>query len=313
MATLHDRPSLVDVYSTPSDFVPESNSVLLFGETPENRVDYVEALKFVGGSTTLVQVRELDRLSFEYQEAHEKRVVQLRSESQLKAMWSRFGNRTIYLDLGGLPHHIWAPLLQSSVYSTVRLLAIYVEPREYRYNVAPTEGDIFDLSERITGISPIPGFASLRDDSDQSFCFVPLLGFEGGRFAFAVEQIQPPGGRIYPIVGIPGFRPEYPFHTYLCNKNTLQETRSWRNVRFAAANDPFALFYSLEEIAEENKGLPIKIATIGTKPHALGAILYAMNRGAGVEIVYDHPIRKAKRTEGVSRLLVYHVSAFLSN
>jgi hypothetical protein len=53
----------------------------------------------------------------------------------------------------------------------------------------------------------------------------------------------------------------------------------------------------------------LQIAPIGTKPHALGAVLFCLSRPRSVELVYDHPIRKLGRTTGASRLLVYDVSS----
>jgi hypothetical protein len=52
----------------------------------------------------------------------------------------------------------------------------------------------------------------------------------------------------------------------------------------------------------------MKVAPIGTKPHAMGAVLFALASSKTVELVYDHPIRKATRTAGKARLLLYEVS-----
>jgi hypothetical protein len=92
----------------------------------------------------------------------------------------------------------------------------------------------------------------------------------------------------------------------------LAATRAWRNARFAQANCPFCLFNLLRDMAEQYPDERIVIAPIGTKPHALGAVLFAVANPDSVELVYDHPIRKAQRTEGAARALVYHVSRFLS-
>lgn len=46
---------------------------------------------------------------------------------------------------------------------------------------------------------------------------------------------------------------------------------------------------------------------MGTKPHALGAALFATVFD-DVELVYDHPIRKQNRSSGAGRCHVYHVS-----
>ena len=56
----------------------------------------------------------------------------------------------------------------------------------------------------------------------------------------------------------------------------------------------------------------MKIAMVGTKPHALGAVLFALTNPARAELIYDHPIRKPGRTGGSDRLLVYHVGAIAS-
>ena len=110
-------------------------------------------------------------------------------------------------------------------------------------------------------------------------------------------------------MGVPGFRPEYPFHTFLGNRIPLIQNGAWRNVRFAIANCPFSLFYVLQDIAADFPHDLLKIAPIGTKPHALGAVLFSLSSSKPVELVYDHPIRKSARTMGAARLLVYHVWA----
>jgi len=310
MAVIRDRPLLVDVHDSPGTFNPE-NGAFILGSSVEDRIGHVGEWKNQATRVRFVHVVEQGKSDFTYLIDSEAKQISLRSERQLQEFWSRLAARTFYLDLTGFAHHVWAPLIRSCLMGGYRLMVIYVEPGDYSYNVTPTEGEIFDLSERISGVSPIPGFAALREAREENVCFVPLIGFEGRRFAYVVEQVQPPGGKIVPIVGVPGFRPEYPFHAYLCNRTTLVETRSWKNMRFATANDPFSLYYLLQDIADENRGDLLKIAPIGTKPHALGAVMFAIVNPQNVELVYDHPIRKAKRTRGFSRLLVYHVSTFL--
>jgi len=193
----------------------------------------------------------------------------------------------------------------------MKLAVVYVEPTDYRHSAAPTEGEIFDLSERIAGVAPIPGFASLNEVADENSRFVPLLGFEGVRLAHILEHVQPQGRKITPIIGVPGFRAEYPFYSFLGNRSVLVKTGAWRNTMFAPAFSPFSLFYVLEELANESDIVHLKIAPIGTKPHALGAVLFALTRPSMVELVYDHPVRKPERTQGTGRLWVYHLSAFI--
>ena len=64
----------------------------------------------------------------------------------------------------------------------------------------------------------------------------------------------------------------------------------------------------LGKIAYDNRNLPMIIAPIGTKPHVIGAILYAIKHPTKVEILYDNPKRNVHRTEGIGRVLVCNVT-----
>lgn len=231
----------------------------------------------------------------------------LRSVADLSGLLDAVSHKAVYLDITGLPHHVWAPLVRSIRMRHEPSFVVYVEPGDYRFSASPTDVTLFDLSEKIQGVAPLPGFVTLRARSDDG-CFVPLLGFEGARFAFILEVVQPKRENIVPIIGVPGFRAEYPFYSYLGNRLQLTQTRAWHNVMFAAANCPFAAYHAIASIAAEYPGRRIQIGLIGTKPHALGAVLYYLDHPDETELLHDHPVRKALRTEGVSRLCVYDLS-----
>ena len=137
------------------------------------------------------------------------------------------------------------------------------------------------------------------------------MGFEGTRISYLLEQVQPVYDKIVPIVGVRGFKPEHPFNSYLGNRIALQETNAWHRIEFADANCPFSLYYLLTDIYERSKIEHIKIALVGTKPNALGAVLFSLEDKSRRELVYDHPIRSSKRTAGKGRLLEYEVAPFL--
>ncbi len=305
---VRDRPLLTDTYPIVDEFTPDSGSAYVYAMSPEHRSEHTRRWQQKSTDVEFVHITAQDASSFRLAGVDEP--ISLRSGRQLVQFWQKLKRQTVYLDITGFGHHVWAPLLRSALELRLQVMATYAEPVEYKFSATPTEGEIFDLSERILGVAPIPGFASLTDARDGGSCFIPLLGFEGTRFAYIVEQVQPPGGKTIPVVGAPGFRPEYPFYAFHGNRSALWETRAWKNVRFAAANCPFSLFYVLQDIADEHPRDLLKIAPIGTKPHALGAVLYTIVGRRNVELVYDHPIRKRDRTEGTARLLVYHVSAF---
>jgi hypothetical protein len=311
MMLIRDCPLPTQVYDHASDFAPEPGSMYVYGISVEARSHHADALAVAGTSVQFCKIVQQDSSEFVCQVEGAMRPVSLRSTKQLTDFWLMFGRRAAYLDITGLAHHVWAPLLRVRLSQTDEVKAVYLEPREYRFSATPTEGEIFDLSEQIQGIAPIPGFISLRNGFGDDVSFVPLLGFEGARLKHILEDVQPPGGKVMPVIGLPGFQPEYPFHTYLGNRLVLMETRAWKNVRFALANCPFSAYYTIQEIAAEHPNDLLKIAPIGTKPHALGAIMYAIVHQDRVELVYDHPMRKAERTEDVGRLFVYAISGFM--
>ena len=312
--SLRNRPIPTKLFNSPERFRPSCDSLYVYSRSTERRSKHVDSWSAQTRGVTLLCISEFSRSTFSYVSKRGKESISLRGSSGLQEFWKSNAKGAVYIDITGLPHHVWGPLLRASLDSNLAVRVVYAEPVEYRFQKSPTPSDIFDLSERIEGIAPIPTFVSLTDEpSEDATVFVPLLGFEGARFAFMLEQVQPPGEKIVPIVGIPGFRLEYPFYAYQGNQLPLRSSGAWKKVRFATANCPFSLYYELEDISQEFCGNRLKIAPIGTKPHALGAFLFAIRSSGTVEIVYDYPIRKARRTEGAARILVYYVSRFVGS
>ncbi|TWT41374.1 hypothetical protein Pla111_30880 [Botrimarina hoheduenensis] len=312
MTAYRDKLPFTAWYDDPLDFTPKVGAVYVARDQGiEDRASHSARLQGLANVTYASVVAE-ERTSVTLRVgASGVQVYPLRSTGQLGKFWAQFTGCAAYIDITGLRHHVWMPLLRTALFADVKTHVVYVEPREYQASVNPTEGQIYDLSEKIEGVEPIPGLASFSRVTD-SMVFAPLLGFEGTRVAHLLEQIQPAVDRVFPVIGVPGFRAEYPFSTYLGNRVALQQSDSWRQVRFADASCPFSLFWTLEKLASEESGCHIKVAPVGTKPHAVGALLFVVGNTAQREIVYDHPIRKAKRTTGASRLLVYDIDGFLS-
>ena len=315
MPAVSDSPLFSSYYDNVDSFVPIAGSTYVYASSIEERSQLPAAwVERHAGNVRFVKISQpLEDSSFTATLPNGSTLkVSLRSRSQLSGLVDSIKAPRVYLDVTGLDHPTWAGLLRSILASRIETCAVYVEPLEYIYSATPCEGEIFDLSERIRGLQPIPGFASLQGPIDD-FLFVPCLGFEGARLAYLVEQLEPNGNNIIPIIGLPGFRPEYPFLAYWANKRPLASTRAWRQVRFARANCPFSMYYTLSEISKTYPKKALRVAPIGTKPHAIGSVLFFLTANEPdhrVEIVYDHPIRKAKGTAGVSRVAVYHVSSF---
>lgn len=240
--------------------------------------------------------------------------IDLRDQQSLQAVIGQLP-QPVYLDFTGFTHRAWAPLVRAAVVLGIReLFLIYVEPGSYTRSTTPSPGQIFDLSETGAGIAPLPGFASLARRTRQvSQCFVPMLGFEGARLGLLLTESDPSSDKIVPVLGLPGFRIEYPFMAYLGNRDHFEESFLHRKVRVAKANCPFDAFQLLQRILTDFPKDLIQIAPIGTKPHSLGAVLFAIARPGRVELMYDNPRRKDKRTTGEARVCLYDVGTFLQS
>jgi hypothetical protein len=304
------QPTLSELFPKLDDFQPVPSSVYVFGTTPEARSAHSPGWEQRAVDVEFVRLANEEDNVAEFASKSRTTTLALRNRSQLREFWMEFQGRVMYLDITGLGHHVWAPLLRAAGEVGGDIRVVYVEPTDYTQRAAPTEGEIFDLSEKIKGIAPLPGFASFTIGPEDDFYLVALLGFEGTRFAYLLEMVQPLGDQVVPLIGAPGFRPEYPFYAYHGNQSPLIDTRGWAMVRYVTANCPFRMFSTLAEIEREFSA-PIKVAPIGTKPHSLGAVLYAIANEGSVELVYDHPVRTAKRTKGASRALVYHVASLM--
>jgi len=216
----------------------------------------------------------------------------------------------VLLDITGLPHNVWAPLLRAAGESGTRTRILYAEPETYRAHPTPASATQFDLTESFEGLAPLPGFVRLSSPEDESKClFIALLGFEGNRPERLVMQIDPLPA-VIPIVGVPGFRIEYPAFTIACNRTLLSEYRAGANLRYVRASCPFSMYEALREIHKDFPGYYMYIAPVGTKPHSVGAILYALKNPTHTEIVFDNPVRKSGRTSGIGVVHIYDFGDF---
>lgn len=299
---------MTDTYTSPIDFAPIDSSIYIYGESDEDRSKHILSWKTSIHHIDFFEITHQSNSSFKIKEKSEE--ILLRSDISLASLWKGLvGGINVYIDITGLSHSVWAAILRSAIDNKFNVLAVYVEPAIYSRSDAPIEGQFYDLSEKITAISPLPGFAVLTPYSEQTL-FIPLLGFEGTRLKFIIEQIQPDNDNIVPVVGLPGFKPWYVFETLRGNKASLIETGAWKSIYYVPGDCPFSCYYLLENVHKKFSDQHIKIAPIGTKPHALAAVMFSLNYPQ-IEIVYDHPVRKLGRTDGTSKLHVYHVSSIV--
>lgn len=307
MLSFANRPRFTEIHPSDSYVLPEP-SLYVSGRSGEVRSYHTSELASRSPDSVFVEVEESSPGQVAIVGQTCATTISLRSSIGLADFWKQ-ASVPCYLDITGLTHPTWAALLRGALKAEVDIRVVYVEPIRYRFNRIRTQGELFDLSVGFAGIGPLPGFLSLAEPREEDILFVPLLGFEGPRFSMVLNQVEVPRDRIMPIIGVPGFQAEFIFYAYQGNRLPLEETRSWMTVQYAAANCPFSLFYILEKVLLQSQQSFMRIAPIGTKPHSLGAVLFALAHPDRVELIYDHPVRRKARSTGAARLLIYHVAA----
>lgn len=216
----------------------------------------------------------------------------------------------IWVDITALAYGTWAAILREAIPASVAVVVTYAEPAEYTRSTHPLRGLRFNLSKRTTGLAPLPGFVRLFSPAGTEAILVPMLGFEGDRLQRVLEETDFDLRLTFPIVGLPGFRPEYPFLSLDGNARSLERAPLHRNIRFARANCPFEAYLAIDDLRRQEEAAHVTLAPIGTKPHALGALLQALRNPSETTIVYDHPVRSERRTSGAASLCVYRISEF---
>jgi len=213
------------------------------------------------------------------------------------------------IDITGLRHNVWAPIVKIFRQQGIAFRVLYAEPSNYTRHPTPSSDSVFDLTTSFESMVPLPGFSKLTDPEEEHSLFVTMLGFEGSRPLRLLEPIEPKP-TIIPIVGVPGFKLEYPTFAITCNRDLLGISSASAELRYAKASCPFEAYQSLAQIRRDNPDHYMYIAPVGTKPHALGAILYAIDNPEFTEILYDHPVGKVGRTEGKSKVNIYEFSGY---
>lgn len=281
---------------------------LFYGEDiEEERASLMASLFPTGSVTEACRVEQLDEATCRFH-AYAKDVNLFESD-QIDSLLEGLSG-SVAIDLTSLENRIWAPLVQALVHRRTDFVALYAEPDDYRKSELP--GFVYDLSGG-RGIEPLPGFAQVARRTNDEGHFAPLLGFEGARLSHIIDQEEVDVARAYPIIGSPGFRIEYPSTTYVANQHVLALERMDQRVEFASASCPFEAYRALEKVRSRIGDRHLRVAPIGTKPHALGAVLYAIENRDKTEIVYDHPERSRGRTRGTRGVYIYEVGAFLAD
>jgi hypothetical protein len=233
------------------------------------------------------------------------KIISLRNNKEL---YQLFEAERFLFDITSLRHNIWAPILRYVKTNNIQCRLLYAEPGSYKKHPSPSSDTTFDLTTSFEGMLPLPSFSKIDGpDDDEKSIFVPLLGFEGSRPIRLLTEIEPEP-RTIAIVGVPGFKIEYPTYTVTCNKRLFTDYNVGNEIRYARASCPFEAYQVLSQIKQDFPEHYMYIAPVGTKPHAVGAVMFAIDHPESTELLYDNPVGKSGRTEGRALIHIYDLN-----
>ena len=300
----------------------KSLEIILFGDSTDERVGYLpgKLSPFFSGKAY--------RLSYDIktEKCCLEEIKQLKQLSVCKTIYSGditrgllgtlqsigVKEKRVLIDITGIKHpaffYILSLLLEKE--RPKYLFAAYTEPELYVPHGSTEIEERFQLFEGYLGIRALPGFTSLPDDSKDKLLVV-FLGFEGTRLQHIHDEIKPGNGNAIAVVGFPAFRPGWQNLTLAANQQALQSTKSYLYMRSAIAYSPFDAYNLLCELQYERPTQHLIIAPIGTRPHALGAVLYTIKNPTS-SLLYDFPIEvQEHRTEHIGRCHIFNLSSFI--
>lgn len=220
--------------------------------------------------------------------------------------------KRVLIDITGIKHpalfYLFSLLLEKE--KPKQMFAGYTEPERYVPHGSTEIEERFQLFEGYLGVQALPGFTRLLDDSRNKLLVV-FLGFEGSRLQHVHDDQKPGEGNTIAVVGFPAFRPGWQNLTIAANQSALQSTSSYLDMSNAIAYSPFDAYNLLNKLQADRPNQRLIIAPIGTRPHALGAVIYAI-KNPGSHLLYDFPIEiQEHRTESVGQCHIFHLSSFI--
>lgn len=232
----------------------------------------------------------------------------------LSSVLQRIGvaGKRVLVDITGMKHpaffYLFKLLLEGE--KPESLFAGYTEPERYVPHGSTEVEERFQLFEGYLGVHALPGFTRLPD-ALKSKLLVAFLGFEGTRLQSVYDDQEPGDDNTVAVVGFPAFRPGWQNLTIAANEPALHSTKSYRFMRNATAFSPFDAYRALSDLQSDRPEQNLVVAPIGTRPHALGAALYAIKNSSSY-LLYDFPIEVVEhRTERMGKCHIYHLSSFL--
>ena len=171
-----------------------------------------------------------------------------------------------------------------NVIKITQLDVFYTEPQSYVY-----EQGYFDAYHKNVGernCAPVIGYYNAGEDEREVLTI--FLGFDGGLADLVYFKLGEEGKEIVHTLvvnGFPSYAPKLKDVSLFNNEDIINKIEK-ENVLYAAANNPFETYNLLCMVLEKYRGTLLNLCTIGSKPMALGACLFALDHLDEVKVTY---------------------------
>src|SRR5690606_8422558 len=126
------------------DHVADASLIVYANSSTEERARlpvWEEARRHYPGKCILVMDQHLEHIVV--QQDSEVKTMSLRDQ---QSMANLVAADELLLDISGLAHHVWAPLLLAANEVANCIRVVYAEPESYRAHPSPASPTLFDLS-----------------------------------------------------------------------------------------------------------------------------------------------------------------------
>lgn len=182
--------------------------------------------------------------------------------------------------------------------------ALYTDPKRYvkREKTEFTRGAVVDVRQ-------VAGFEGVHETDTSGDLLVIGMGYEDELIRRAAEGKS--HARKLQVFGLPSLEADMYQQSVICSDRAAETLGARSDVLFAPANDPFATAQVLSDrVAREGAVTNLYLASLGTKPQALGFALYFLTerRAGPTSVIFPFSEGYARETtQGISRSWLYEV------
>lgn len=180
----------------------------------------------------------------------------------------------------------------------------YIEPVNYSKLIGSTSNinQSYQLSEDGNGLDYITPF--MLSPLDKIEKYLISIGYESNRLAGFLSSTEEVKAEVEKniMIGIPAFNAGWENRSIDANYRFLKDTE----IHIVPADDPIQTYLNLVKLGKSanitSTNNKLIVVPIGTKPHSLGMIWFALENKGKVGMIYDFVTKIPKRTEGVKKI-----------